>query len=140
VATYFILLCIWKVYLMHLAIDGYGSDVEKLKDRSLLYEFLDSYPSALGMTKITEPKVLTYAGKVPEDWGLSGFVIIAESHISVHTFPDRLYINVDIFSCKQFDVGKALEDVRRVFALKEVKQWTMERGVDALLAQTVRVP
>jgi len=125
---------------MHLAIDGYGSDVEKLRDRDLLYEFLDIYPAALGMTKITEPKVLAYVGKVPEDWGLSGFVVIAESHISVHTFPDRLYINVDIFSCKQFDVCKALEDVKRVFALRDVKQWTMERGVDALLAQTVRVP
>jgi len=125
---------------MHLAIDGYGTDTGKLQDKDLLYEFLDTYPASLGMTKITEPKVLTYVGSVPEDWGLSGFVIIAESHISVHTFPSRNYINVDVFSCKEFDTEKALEDVKRVFALKEVTNWTMRRGLDALHADLSKSP
>jgi len=125
---------------MHLAVDGYGTDTSKFQDRDLLYEFLDTYPTTLGMTKITEPKVLTYVGNVPEDWGLSGFVIIAESHISVHTFPSRNYINVDIFSCKEFDSEKALEDVKRVFGLKKVTSWTMGRGLDALLAGPPEMP
>jgi len=125
---------------MHLAVDGYGTDTSKFQDTDLLYEFLDTYPTTLGMTKITEPKVLTYVGSVPEDWGLSGFVIIAESHISVHTFPSRNYINVDIFSCKEFDAEKALEDVKRVFGLKKVTSWAMGRGLDALLAGPPETP
>ena len=125
---------------MHLAIDGYGTDTGKFQDKDLLYEFLDTYPASLGMTKITEPKVLTYVGSVPEDWGLSGFVIIAESHISVHTFPSRNYINVDVFSCKEFDTEKALEDVKRVFALKEVTNWTMRRGLDWVLMDPPKTP
>src|SRR6266581_1922447 len=40
---------------------------------------------------------------------LCGFVIIAESHISIHTFPDRNSALVDIFSCKQFDIHKAVD-------------------------------
>ena len=119
-------------YRMHLAIDGYGTDSRKFEDRELLYDFLDRYPASLGMRKVAEPQVLTYVGGTPEDWGLSGFVIIAESHISVHTFPARNYINVDIFSCKQFDVERSLEDVRRFFALKEVRSWALERGLDSL--------
>jgi S-adenosylmethionine decarboxylase len=115
---------------MHLAIDGFGSDPARFEDKELLFNFLDTYPSKLGMTKITEPKVLTYVGKVPEDWGLSGFVIIAESHISVHTFPARNYINVDVFSCKPFNTDKALEDVKRVFGLKSVNIWKMPRGLE----------
>ena len=115
---------------MHLVVDGYGADPEKLKDEDLIRRFLDDYPATLGMSKITPPKVYTYRGSTPEDWGVSGFVLIAESHISVHTFPDRGYVNIDIFSCKEFDPSSSLRDVERTFDLPQVKVWTMERGVE----------
>ncbi len=88
---------------MHLIVDGYGGDVGVMEDPDALFRFLDEYPDAIGMTKITTPQVYTYAGRKPEDNGLSGFVLIAESHISVHTFPRRQYINIDVFSCMEFD-------------------------------------
>lgn len=115
---------------MHLAIDGYGASSEKLKDTDMVYRFLDEYPDAIGMTKIIPPQVYTYHGKTPEDWGVSGFVIIAESHISVHTFPDRQYVNIDIFSCKDFDAASSLEGVKAAFGLKETKVWMLDRGID----------
>ncbi len=115
---------------MHLAVDGYGADPQKLKDVDLVHDFLNEYPSSIGMTKIVPPQVYTYRGQRPEDWGVSGFVLIAESHISIHTFPDRGYVNIDIFSCKEFDPGDSLEDVKATFSLPEVKVWTLERGVE----------
>ena len=115
---------------MHLVVDGYGADPDKLQDEELLYRFLDEYPDAIGMTKMIQPQVYTYRGKTPEDWGLSGFVLIAESHISVHTFPDRRYVNIDIFSCKEFDAASSLKDVEEAFSLPEVRVWTLERGVE----------
>ena len=115
---------------MHLVVDGYGADPEKLTDAGLVLRFLDEYPETLGMTKIAPPQVHTYRGPVPEDWGVSGFVLIAESHISVHTFPDRRYINVDIFSCKEFDPTASLSDVEETFGLPRVRVWTMERGIE----------
>lgn len=115
---------------MHLAIDGYGADSVKLSDEALVFRFLDEYPDAIGMTKVAPPQVYAYSGKVPSDWGVSGFVIIAESHISIHTFPDRGYMNIDIFSCKDFDVSASLEDVRSAFGVGEVKTWTMARTFD----------
>ncbi len=115
---------------MHLAIDGYGADYQKMTDEGLVRDFLDQYPGRIGMTKITSPRVFTYRGPKPEDWGVSGFVIIAESHISVHTFPDREYINIDIFSCKEFDTQAALAEVQKVFSIPRVKVWTMERGLE----------
>ena len=92
---------------MHLVIDGYGGDVEKMWDQQLVRDFLDQFPSKLAMTPITEPQVLKYTGDNVEDAGVSGFVIIAESHISIHTFPYRQYVNIDIFSCKPFDDQRA---------------------------------
>ena len=115
---------------MHLAIDGYTGATDKLQDLELLRRFLDDYPDALSMTKLTPPSVLTYHGPVPEDWGLSGFVIIAESHISVHTFPARSYVNVDIFSCKEFDPEAALRSVRETFSLHTSHSWALERGLE----------
>ncbi len=115
---------------MHLAIDGLGAKADILQDVDLVQRFLNEYPDAIGMTKVAPPQVYTYHGKVPEDWGVSGFVIIAESHISVHTFPDRGYVNIDVFSCKEFDIELSIKSVKEFFSLTEAKYWTMERGID----------
>ena len=116
---------------MHLAIDGYEADPAKLSDEALVFRFLDEYPCVIGMNKVAPPQVYSYTGKVPDDWGVSGFVIIAESHISVHTFPDRGYLNIDIFSCNDFNVSASLDDVKSTFGVAgEIKTWTMDRSFD----------
>ncbi len=117
---------------MHLVIDGYGCDPGQLADMEHVRRFLDAYPDAIGMNKISVPSVQTYRGPVPEDWGVSGFVIIAESHISVHTFPDRAYVNVDIFSCKEFDAAQALEEIRALFTMTKSNHWVLDRGLEHL--------
>ena len=95
---------------MHLIIDGYGSNSKLLQDEEYIRQLLDSYPSRIGMTKISAPTVFRYVGSNPEDWGVSGLVFIAESHISIHTFVERSYVNIDIFSCKDFDAEQATRD------------------------------
>ena len=115
---------------MHLLMDGFGGDVKNMKDEEFVYRFLDVFPSEIGMNKISEPHVTTYHGPQEEDWGVSGFVIIAESHISVHTFPKRRYINIDVFSCKEFDAQRALDDLTARFSLDTVRSWTLDRGLE----------
>ena len=120
---------------MHLIIDGYDGDVDKMWDQELVRSFLIDYPDSLGMTRITEPNVLEYNGPIEEDAGVSGFVIIAESHISIHTFPHRRYVNIDIFSCKSFDDELALEDAKRLFGITQAKSWLLDRGLEWFDAQ-----
>ncbi len=120
---------------MHLVIDGFGGAVEKMWDQELVRDFLATYPANLGMTPITEPKVVGYNGPIVEDAGVSGFVIIAESHISVHTFPNRSHVNIDIFSCKSFDNDRALADAKNLFELQDVKTWLLDRGLEWLDSQ-----
>ena len=115
---------------MHLVIDGYGGDVKKMWDQQLVRDFLDQFPAKLAMTPITEPQVLKYTGDNLEDAGVSGFVIIAESHISIHTFPYRQYVNIDIFSCKSFDHQRALAEAKQLFDLTDVKTWLLGRGLE----------
>ena len=115
---------------MHLVVDGYATNRERLSDVDLVRRFLDEHPEAIGMTKMIPPQVYTYSGEMSADWGVSGFVLIAESHISVHTFPDRGYINVDVFSCREFDAEASRREIEATFGLDDAKIWLLERGID----------
>jgi S-adenosylmethionine decarboxylase len=115
---------------MHVTIDGFGGDRHKLSDENLVRALLDRYPEEIGMTKIAAPHVYRYVGKKPEDWGVSGFVLIAESHISIHTFPEHGYLWVDIFSCKGFDARRPIDDIQEQFLLAEVRTRVLTRGLE----------
>ena len=122
----------YDVYTMHLMIDGYTADRNLLWDATIVREFLEAYPSKLDMTPISSPNVVTYKGSNKSDWGISGVVLIAESHISVHTFPERNYLNVDIFSCKWFDSERASSEVAKLFGVERTETQLLERGIEYL--------
>jgi S-adenosylmethionine decarboxylase len=113
---------------VHLMVDGYGCDRAALEDMSLIYNFLDDYPPQMNMTKIMPPYVFRYNGTMPEDWGISGFVLIAESHISIHTFPEKQYLSLDMFSCKPFDTQLAVQTIRRYFNIQKFEMNVLDRG------------
>jgi S-adenosylmethionine decarboxylase len=112
----------------HLMMDGYGCDREKLMNLDGIYDFLSLYPEEIKMTKIMPPYVFKYSGQVPEDWGISGFVLIAESHISIHTFPEKLYLSLDIFSCKPFNTEAAIDHIKNIFEIEKVEIKILDRG------------
>ena len=115
---------------MHLILDGFGADPQKLQDLDATFTLLDNYPSKIGMTKIMPPYVFRYNGVKPEDWGISGVVLIAESHISIHTFPNKGYINIDVFSCKAFDPDLAVEYMKEQFGISLVNSRVLDRGLE----------
>jgi S-adenosylmethionine decarboxylase len=39
----------------------------------------------------------------PRASGLSGFIVLAESHLSFHSFVESEFVFLDVFSCKPFD-------------------------------------
>ena len=113
---------------MHLAVDGYGGDPSKLQDVKLISSFLDEHPSAIGMTKIVPPLVYTTGERRPRTGVSPALFLIAESHVSIHTFPDRGYLSIDVFSCKEFDPSPSVDEVKAAFSLQEVRVWTIDRG------------
>lgn len=106
----------------HLTVDGIGCSSKDLSSMSFIYKFLDDCPKKIHMTKITEP----YIVKIPA--GFAGMVLIAESHISVHTNPKKKKIYVDIFSCKDFDKSKALKYIVAYFKPKQYQSDLISRG------------
>ena len=82
-------------------IDGYGGSYEKLNDQSFVLSCLQELPEKLGMKKLADPEVYFAEGNDKKDpGGWSGFVVIMESHISVHTFPARGFVSIDVYTCQ----------------------------------------
>lgn len=112
----------------HLMLDCYGCNKEKLSDMDMIFDTLDKFPAKIGMHKIMPPYVFKYHGVVPDEWGVSGVVLIAESHLTIHTFPDKEHAFIDIFSCKDFDTNYAINYMTNLFEAKEHEIQLSSRG------------
>ena len=114
----------------HVTIDLKGCPKEILSDYNLHFNYLKMLPELIEMTPITQPYVFPYSGLVPEDKGITGILIIAESHLSIHSFEEKGYSFVDIFSCKEFNVEKAIKITLDIFKPIDYEVNVVERGKD----------
>lgn len=115
---------------VHLTIDGYGGDKEKLNNRELVLNCLNELPSILGMKTLAEPCIYFAEGNNLKDpGGWSGFVVIQESHISIHTFPGRKFLSSDVYTCKNsLDKAIILDYFREKFELEDIEDNFIKRG------------
>jgi S-adenosylmethionine decarboxylase len=60
--------------------------------------------------------------------GVSGVAVLAESHISIHTWPERRYAALDVFMCGDAKPEKCVEVLRRRFNAGEVRVNELLRG------------
>jgi S-adenosylmethionine decarboxylase len=114
----------------HLMMDCRQCDLGLISDVAYVFKMLNELPDAIGMTKITQPYVFPYEGKIPEDKGITGFVVIAESHLAFHSFVDKDYFFFDIFSCKDFDVQKVVDYIIAAFKVNHYEMHRVNRGRD----------
>jgi S-adenosylmethionine decarboxylase len=114
----------------HLMIDGYGGNETILNDKSVVLGCLDNLPSLLGMKKLSIPEVYFAPGNDKKDpGGWSGFVVIEESHISIHTFPKKKFVSADVYTCKNgLDVNYILNYFKVMFELSDTESNLIKRG------------
>ncbi len=63
-------------------------------------------------------------------YGVSGVIIIMESHFTIHTWPEYAYAAVDIFTCgNSIDTAKAVAFLQAAFGASSVQTQLFERGV-----------
>ena len=71
--------------------------------------------------------------------GVSGVVVIAESHFSIHTWPEYGYCAVDIFTCgESIDTRKALQYLRKRLGAKSISVFEAKRGMLDLPADELK--
>jgi len=95
------------MYSPHLMLDGYGCDRAKLEDFELLKAMLADFAAELGLTPLKAPYVFRYAGKTSEDWGISGLVLLEGGRLSIHSFPEKSFLSLDLFCKAPFDTETA---------------------------------
>jgi len=115
---------------VHFMLDGYGCPESLLKDKEKLGKMLKDIPYNMGMHIINEPVVVEVGPKNRKDpGGVSGFVMIAESHISFHTFPQRGFVTIDVYTCQNdLDTGALLEMFKDTFQITDCDSHVIERG------------
>ena len=79
----------------HLLLELYKCDYEKLNDESFLRCSLNK------ASKLAKATVLNLISNKFEPQGVTAIALLAESHISIHTWPESNYSAVDIFTCGQ---------------------------------------
>ena len=79
----------------HFLLDLYRCDYEKLNDESFLSFTLNN------AAKLANAKVLNLITNKFEPQGVTAIALLAESHLSIHTWPEAQYSAVDIFTCGQ---------------------------------------
>ena len=114
----------------HLTLDLYNCDAKAMNSQEIVFKVLDELPGHIGMHKITAPQLMPYAGREDsfDKGGISAFVLISESHITIHTFKEQRHAFIDIFSCKDFDVEKAIAYLTTVFKPGSVEKTLIMRG------------
>jgi S-adenosylmethionine decarboxylase len=115
---------------LHIMLDCRVENSSILGDQDHIHDFLYNFPDEIGMERIDDPNVVYYEGCYPEDRGYTGVVLIAESHISIHTFIDKNYMFIDIFSCRHFDPDPVVKKIMDKFNITSYKLSVLERGRD----------
>ncbi len=108
----------------HLLVELHGCNPELLKKVDVVKEILVSAAKACKAT-IVDTSFHEF-----NPFGVSGVVVIAESHFSIHTWPEYRYAAVDIFTCG--DVIKPEEAVDYIaarFRCKKPSVLEMRRGI-----------
>jgi S-adenosylmethionine decarboxylase len=114
----------------HLMIDGYQADFEKLNSKDNVRRSIDLLPDLLGMKKLSVTEVYHAVGNNLKDpGGWTGFVVIEESHISVHTFPAKGFVSIDVYTCKNgLDTEAIVNWFQEHFGIKTLELNLVQRG------------
>ncbi|KYF81419.1 hypothetical protein BE11_30130 [Sorangium cellulosum] len=102
-----------------------------------LFDIFDHLPSKIGMTPIMRPFVVKTATRDGTPV-ISAMVMIAESHITLHIFPDSDEAFFDLFSCKFFDVEPVVRVLAEQFGGNVTEQVLVPRGQRYLQLRTER--
>src|SRR5579875_142445 len=122
--------------LVHLMLELYHVDRQILSDEPLIRRVLDEYPARIGMEKVSPVHLYDIQTSNPLDDGMSGFVVIAQSHVSLHAWPEYGEVDIDICSCKEFSQEDAIAYAKEMFQTEDVEAHFVVRATRSLRPDT----
>ncbi len=114
----------------HITLDGYGGDYDLLNNRENVESCFSELLELLDMHALTDPIVIEAPdNQIKDPGGWSGFVVIAESHIAIHTFPKRKFVSADVYTCKNgMELDPITDYFKKKFNLEEIETNFIKRG------------
>ena len=108
----------------HMILEFYGCDPKTLEDRKYVEEAILE-----AAQKSNFHSIGSFFHQF-KPFGVSGVVIIEESHISIHTWPEHRYAAIDFFYCsEEVDPEAGIEVLKQKFKPERVSVTTLYRGV-----------
>ncbi len=109
----------------HLLVDFFGVAAEKLRDRRQLMAVLCQALEEEGFNILKKTGSHQFKGG---GRGVTGFALLAESHASFHSYPERGYIALDIYTCGRHDPKRIASIFEEHLAPVRVKRIMKRRG------------
>lgn len=106
---------------LHLMIDLW--ECTHLQDMARIEASMRQTASVCGAT-VLEVKLHSFGANA----GITGVAILAESHISIHTWPETGYAAIDVFMCGNCDPRKAIPVFEMAFEAKRIQVTQHKRG------------
>lgn len=112
-----------RVLGRHLVADLHGCTAD-LNNPRLVMETLEQ------ACEVARATVVERSGHHFSPYGVTVVLVIAESHLAIHTWPEYRYAAVDLFTCgNSVDTWKAFEHVKRALGASRVEVREIERGL-----------
>lgn len=115
----------------HLIIDCYDCIFETLQSKELIRDCIYDIVNISKMTLMDKPKIYKAEAISDKDkGGYTAFAIITESHISMHSFPFRGYMSIDVYTCKNGLNYKGIEKlIIDAFSPLKIEKTLIKRGL-----------
>jgi S-adenosylmethionine decarboxylase len=105
-------------------VEFYDCDQSKINDVTYVEN------SLIQATKDASATIISHNFHKFSPYGVSGVVVIAESHVAIHTWPEYNYAAVDIFTCGDtIEPWTIQEKLKELFDSKNVSSMEMKRGL-----------
>lgn len=112
----------------HILLDLY--EAEHLTDLNFIEQALNKAASICG-ANVLKSELHSFG----ENSGVTGVALLAESHISIHTWPELNYAAIDIFMCGACEPELAIEPLKQFFSASDISVHTVLRGQQMLSSQ-----
>ncbi|WP_068615724.1 adenosylmethionine decarboxylase [Paenibacillus tuaregi] len=121
----------YSTFGRHVAVDTWGVDFEVLNNAELLQAHLVEAAEACGAT------VLSVQAKQFEPQGATVLVMLSESHLSIHTYPERGFAAVDCYTCGEtVDPQLAIDYLVSILKPEKTYAKKLIRGLGELKVET----
>ena len=108
----------------HVISELWECDEEKLNDMEYIEKVFVNAALECG----AEVREVAFHKFAPQ--GVSGVVIISESHLTIHSFPEHGYASIDVYTCgNRIDPNVAVEYIAKALSAKVSEQVEVPRGI-----------